>query len=75
MKYAANMKPAPVWLPIVKALAWISVFTGISLAITYGFWLVLIFLLFEETFWMWVAIAGEMALWIVWYLLVRMLDE
>lgn len=75
MKYAIETgRTDPLWKPIVKCLAWITAFAAVSLAIIYGFWLVLIFLLFEQA-WMWLAIAGEMVLWIVWYLLIRMLDE
>ena len=59
---------------ILKCLAWIVILLAISLAMVYGCWLILIFMLFEETLFMWLTIAGEVFLVIVWWWIVGLAE-
>ena len=52
---------------LFKCLAWAAVIIAISLAIVYGFWLILIFMLFEETVKMYASIAGTVVMVLVWW--------
>ena len=61
-------------LTIIKYLVWIAAVVLIALVIVYGFYLILIFMLFGHTFFMWLAIAGEVLLWIVYWLLLRIAE-
>ena len=59
---------------ILKCLAWIAVLLAISLAIVYGVWLILIFMLFGESLWMWLTIAGELFLIAAWWWIVGLAE-
>lgn len=59
---------------ILKCLAWIVILLAISLAMVYGCWLILIFMLFGETLFMWLTIAGEVFLVIVWWWIVGLAE-
>ena len=55
---------------IFKCLAWVVILFAISLAMAYGLWLILIFMLFEETLLMVLTIAGEILLAAIWWWIV-----
>jgi len=55
---------------ILKCIAWSVLLLAISLAIVYGFWLILIFWLFGETLWLCCSIAGVLLLAAVWTIIV-----
>jgi hypothetical protein len=59
---------------ILKCLAWLVIVLAISLAMVYGFWLILIFWLFGETLFLSLTIAGELALLAIWIVLVRIAE-
>lgn len=59
---------------ILKCLAWSAALLLIALAMVYGFWLILIFMLFEYTLFMWLAIAGEVILAVVWWWIVGLAE-
>ena len=47
---------------ILKCLLWSAALLAVAVAMVYGFWLVLIFMLFDYTLYMWLVIAGEVAM-------------
>ena len=51
---------------ILKCLLWSAALLAVAVAMVYGFWLVLIFMLFDYTLYMWLVIAGEAVLAVVW---------
>lgn len=55
----------------IKILLWTIALMGISAAILYGFWLILIFMLFEQNLYMCLAIAGELLLFSLYWWLIR----
>ena len=59
---------------ILKCTAWAVALIVLSLAIVYGFWLMLIFWLFSETAWLLLTIGGELVMIAVWILLVRLAE-
>ena len=59
----------------LKILIWSIALMAVTVGVIYGFWLVLIFMLFHETLYMWLAIAGEIALFSMYWWLVRMAAE
>ena len=59
---------------ILKCIAWTVAILAVSLAIMYGFWLILIFWLFGETVWLWLTVAGELAVMAFWIWLVRIAE-
>lgn len=59
---------------ILKCLIWIVVLLAISLAMVYGCWLILIFMLFDETLFMWLTIAGELVLAAAWWYIVGLAE-
>jgi hypothetical protein len=59
---------------ILKCLAWIVILLAISLAIVYGCWLILIFMLFGETLQMSLTIAGEIFLIAAWWWIVGLAE-
>ncbi len=59
---------------ILKCLAWVVILLAISLAIVYGMWLILIFMLFDETLYMSLAIGGEVVLAAVWWWIVGLAE-
>lgn len=59
---------------ILKCLAWVAAMLLISLAIVYGFWLILIFWLFQETALLTASIAGVVFLVGCWIYLVRLAE-
>ncbi len=61
-------------LSIIKWLAWTAAILGIALAIVYGFYLILVFMLFDETLLLALTVAGEIVLWGGWWMLVRLAE-
>ena len=59
---------------ILLCLAWIAIMLVLSLAIVYGFWLILIFMLFSYTLYMWLSIAGVVLLVAAWIWLIRVAE-
>ena len=59
---------------ILKCLAWSVALLALSLAIMYGFWLILIFMLFGETTMLWLSIVGEVVLMAGWIYLIRIAE-
>lgn len=59
---------------ILKCTTWAVALIVLSLAIVYGFWLMLIFWLFSETAWLLLTIGGELVMIAVWILLVRLAE-
>jgi len=59
---------------IIKCIVWSVLLLAIALAMVYGFWLILIFMLFEYTVLMWLAIAGEVFLAVVWWWIVGLAE-
>ena len=59
---------------ILICLAWIAAMLVLSLAIAYGFWLILIFMLFGYTLYMWLSVAGVVLLMAAWIWLVRIAE-
>lgn len=59
---------------ILKCLAWVVILLAISLAMIYGFWLILIFMLFGETLLLWLTVAGELFLLAIWIMLIRVAE-
>jgi len=57
---------------LAKIIIWTVALMAVTVAVMYGFWLVLIFMLFDETLFMWLAIAGEAVLFSLYFWLVRM---
>lgn len=58
----------------IKCIAWLVAMLAVSLAIVYGMWLVLIFWLFGEIFFMALTIGGQLLLIAFWILLVRIAE-
>jgi hypothetical protein len=56
---------------LAKIIIWTIALMAVTVAVLYGFWLVLIFMLFDETLYMWLAIAGEVVLFSLYFWLVR----
>lgn len=56
---------------VLKIFGWIIAMMLIMAGIIYGFWLVLLFLLFEKTAFMVLAIAGEIVLFTIYWMLIR----
>lgn len=56
---------------VLKIFGWIIAMMLIMAGIIYGFWLVLLFLLFEKTAFMVLAIAGEIVLFAIYWMLIR----
>jgi len=59
---------------VLKILAWTACLMAVTIGIVYGFWLVLIFMLFHETLHMWLAIAGVFALFSMYWWLIRAVE-
>lgn len=59
---------------ILKCIAWTVAILAVSLAIMYGFWLILIFWLFGETAMLWLSAGGEVLLMAGWIYLVRIAE-
>ena len=59
---------------VLKCLAWSVALLALSLAIVYGFWLILIFWLFGETLYLSLTIVGMLVLMALWILIVRMAE-
>lgn len=59
---------------IIKCLVWSAVLLAVAVAMVYGFWLILIFMLFEYTVYMWLAIAGEVILAVLWWWIVSLAE-
>lgn len=75
MKYTIESgRLTAAWTTIIKCLIWIAAFAAVSLAIMYGFWLILIFMLFQNVPMMWLSVAGELVLVITWWWMIRKLD-
>ena len=56
---------------VLKIFGWIIAMMLVMAGIIYGFWLVLLFLLFEKTAFMALAIAGEIVLFAIYWMLIR----
>lgn len=56
----------------IKILVWSLALMAVSIGILYGFYLILIFMLFEETLHMWLAGVGTLFLFSVYWWLIRM---
>ena len=59
---------------ILKCLLWSAVLLAVAVAMVYGFWLILIFMLFDYTLYMWLAIAGEVVLAVAWWWIVSLAE-
>ena len=59
---------------ILKCLAWSVALLAVAVAMVYGFWLILIFMLFDYTLLMWLVIAGEAVLAVVWWWIVGLAE-
>ena len=59
---------------ILKCLLWSAALLAVAIAMVYGFWLILIFMLFDYTLYMWLAIAGEVILAVVWWWIVSLAE-
>ncbi len=59
---------------ILKCLVWAVLLLAIALAMVYGVWLTLIFMLFGETLFMWLTIAGEVILAAAWWYIVSLAE-
>lgn len=57
-----------------KILAWTAALMAVTLGVVYCFWLILIFMLFQETLHMWLAIAGEFVLFSMYWWLIRAVE-
>lgn len=57
---------------LAKIIIWTVALMAVSVAVLYGFWLILIFMLFDETLYMWLSIAGELVLFSLYFWLVRL---
>ncbi len=55
----------------IKILLWTAALMAVSLGVIYGFWLILIFMLFDETLHMCLAIAGEFVLFSMYWWIIR----
>ena len=56
---------------VLKIFGWIIAMMLVMAGIIYGFWLVLLFLLFEKTAFMALAIVGEIVLFAIYWMLIR----
>lgn len=59
---------------LLKILVWTTALMAVSIGVIYGFWLVLIFMLFHETLYMWLAMAGEFVLFSMYWWLIRAVE-
>lgn len=59
---------------ILKCIVWAVLLLAIALAMVYGCWLTLIFMLFGETLFMWLTIAGEIILAAAWWYIVGLAE-
>lgn len=57
---------------LAKIIIWTVALMAVTIAVLYVSWLVLIFMLFDETLFMWLAIAGEVVLFSLYFWLVRL---
>jgi hypothetical protein len=58
----------------LKILVWTAALMAVSVGVIYGFWLILIFMLFDETLYMCLAIAGEFLLFSMYWWLIRAVE-
>lgn len=56
---------------IIKCLVWSAMLLAIALAMVYGFWLILIFMLFDEKLYMALTIAGEFLIFCAYFWMIR----
>ena len=56
---------------VAKILGWAIAMMAVMGAIMYGFWLLILFWIFEEAVFLWLTMAGMIGLFVVYWLLVR----
>ena len=59
---------------IIKCIAWAIIMMALALASVYGLYLILIFWLFDETLYMALAIAAELAIFCAYFWMVRLAE-
>lgn len=59
---------------IIKCAAWAIVMMALALASVYGLYLILIFMLFDQTLYMALAIAGEFLIFCAYFWMIKVID-
>lgn len=59
---------------ITKWLVWTAAMIIVALAIVYGFYLILVFMLFNETLYMWLTVAAELIMFVIYFKLCEIAD-
>lgn len=57
---------------LAKMFVWTIALMAVTVAVLYGVWLVLLFMVMGETTFMWLVIAGEFVLFSLYFWLVKM---
>jgi len=58
----------------IKCVAWAIVMMALALASVYGLYLILIFMLFDETLYMALTIAGEFLIFCAYFWMIKAID-